>query len=386
MEYIAYHPFLETMLQIRCAEGKIQSITPAVECESSLLLTPGFCDLQVNGGFGIDLNDASLTPQDVILLNQRLLQHGVTAWCPTVITAEHHHMLHNLAVIDTACQMDALLAQCVVGIHLEGPYLSGHEGARGAHPLEFVRKPDLSVFDEYQCAANGRIKIITLAPELDGAEELIRMLSAEGIVVAIGHSMANRQQIQSAVKAGARLATHLGNGLAACVHRHDNPFIHMLAEDGLFASVIFDRHHLPADVRRLILRTKGIDRLVMVSDATRLTGMPPGVYDESIGGKVELSSDRRLSLAGTPYLAGAAMSLLEDVNVMLMEGEPDRQQLLQLSMQNPLGLLRIQPDSLVLLNLNPVTNQFEVVFSAVAGQLYYDPKENQNGATPYPTI
>jgi len=371
MEYIAQDFLSNKTVRVVVAAESIQSVSPVPNQETDLWLTPGFCDLQVNGGFGLDLNAKVVTVEQVIQLNQRLLQHGVTAWCPTVITAESRQMLHCLAVIDEACRTDPLVASCVAGIHLEGPFLSPVEGARGAHALDFLRQPDPAAFAEFQQAAGGRIAILTIAPELNGALDLIETLSSQGILVGLGHTMANRGQIAEAIQAGAGFATHLGNGLPAQVHRHDNPFIHLLAQDDLFASVIFDGHHLPPAIRKLILRTKTLDRLMMVSDATRLTGLPAGSYEEPIGGMVELSADGRLSLAGTPYLAGAAMTLLEDVNAMGSTNTFSLTELLQLSMKNPRDFLGFRQESQVLIQFDAQPKQMKVIFAAINDSMIF---------------
>lgn len=370
MEYIACDFLQQKNVLITTDGNRIESLLPTSSSETDLCITPGFCDLQVNGGFGIDLNSPNLTVEDVIDLNRKLLAHGVTSWCPTVITASDGQMLHNLGVINEACQTDQLLEKCIAGIHLEGPYLSPVDGARGAHPVQFLRQPDLDEFAAFQRAAGGRIRIVTIAPELNGAMELIAALSQQGIIVALGHTLASSAQIRAAVDAGARLATHLGNGIPAQIDRHHNPLVDLLAEESLFASVIFDGHHLPANLRKLIVKAKGLDRVLMVSDATRLAGMPPGRYDEPIGGSVELAENGRLSLAGTPYLAGAAMTLLEDVNAMLAEHSLTFTELLALSMQNPRAFLGIEQQSLVLLKFDPTTSRAEVIFTAIDGHIY----------------
>lgn len=378
MEYIANDPFSGGSVRIMTDQGMVTAFDPVETVDADLLLTSGFCDLQVNGAFGIDLNGAALTNSDVRMLNQGLLKTGVTAWCPTIITGEHSRMLQNLAVIDTACREDPLTADCIVGIHLEGPYLSEDDGARGAHPRAYVRDPNFAEFEAFQRAAGGRIRIITIAPERTAAVDLIKVLSRQGIIAALGHTMATPAQIRDAVLAGARLATHLGNGLPAMLPRHKNPFLSLLTEDALFASVIFDGHHLPRQMRTLIARGKGMNRLVMVSDSTSLTGMPPGQYDEAVGGMVKLSADGRLSLVGTPYLAGSAMTLLDDVNVMVGEDGFSLTGLLALSMTNPRTLLGLDTNSYVILRKNPQTNQLEVICSIINDQVVYSTMEEEN--------
>ncbi len=377
MRHITQDPITGNCYRISIEKNGISDVEAVPIQQTNLFLTPGFCDLQVNGGFGIDLNTPDLTADDVIQLNRKLFEQGVTGWCPTIITASQQDIFSTLSVIDAACRLDRSLAQSIIGIHLEGPYLSPLEGARGAHPAAFIRLPDLAEFKAFQSAAGGRIRIITLAPELEGAIDFIHTLTQQGVLVALGHTLASKAQIEAAVETGACLSTHLGNGLPAQLDRHRNPLISMLLNEELYASVIFDGHHLPEDIRKLIRLIKGVDHLLMISDATRLVGMPPGFYEESIGGGVELSSDGRLSLAGTPYLAGAAMTLLQDVNLMLTTGEFSLPEVIQMAMINPGELFGLERNNLVLLQQDPKTRHINVLLTAIDNKVVYI-KENFN--------
>jgi N-acetylglucosamine-6-phosphate deacetylase len=343
----------------------------------SYYLMQGFCDLQVNGAFGVDVNAPDLTVESLRSLCERLLAEGVTAWLPTVITAPIDAILRQLAIVRQACEQDELCAATIAGIHLEGPFLSPQEGARGAHDPRFLQSPDLALFERFQAVSGGRIRLVTLAPELTGALDFIRALAEQGVIPAIGHSLADENTINRAVAAGARLSTHLGNGLPALLPRHDNPFLHQLAEDALMAGVIFDGHHLPPALRRIILRAKGVERLIMVSDATRLTGMPPGRYTEAVGGEVELSTAGRLSLAGTPYLAGAAKTLMQDAALMLFEDQIALDSVLRMTVENPRRLLGCQSDSLVLFSIDEESRSIQIHLTALQGKVCY---RNEKGA------
>src|SRR5699024_3206830 len=145
----------------------------------------------------------------------------------------------------------------VPGVHIEGPSISPADGPRGAHPVEHVRPPDLAEFERWQAAGDGLVKLVTLAPEHAGAPGYIRTLAARGVIVALGHSAATPDEVHAAVDAGARLSTHLGNGVAAVLPRHPNLIWTQLADDRLYASFIADGHHLSADTFRAMLRAKG---------------------------------------------------------------------------------------------------------------------------------
>ena len=210
-----------------------------------------------------------------------------------------------------------------------------------------------------------------MAPEVKGSIPFIHQLDGNGILPALGHTLAEEETIRRVVEAGAKLATHLGNGLPEMLNRHHNTFISMLMEDDLYASVIFDGHHLPQKVRDLLCRAKGVKRLIMISDSTYLTGMPAGVYEEMIGGKVELSENGRLSLYGTPYLAGSAQTLRQDAAVALADAGNSLVDVLQMSMINPRSLLNIHKNSIVLIKLHPSNHQFEILLTAIDNRIQY---------------
>jgi N-acetylglucosamine-6-phosphate deacetylase len=192
----------------------------------------------------------------------------------------------------------------VLGIHLEGPFLSGREGYRGAHPAGAIRDPDWDLFRELQEASGRRVVLMTLAPERPGAIEFIARAAEAGVVIALGHTAADGETIERAVEAGARLTTHLGNGIAAELARHPNPIWHQAAEDRLFASLIADGHHLDRATLRVLARAKGPATLILVSDASPLAGLPPGTY-----GDWAVDASGKIVVAGTPYLAGSNQGL-----------------------------------------------------------------------------
>ena len=180
---------------------------------------------------------------------------------------------------------------------MEGPYISPEDGARGAHPRAHVVAARREDFERRQEAARGRIVLVTLAPEVEGAIALIEWLVTTGVRVAIGHTSATGDQIAAAVSAGATLSTHLGNGCPSILPRHPNVIWDQLAADGLLASVIVDGHHLPPATVKSIVRAKGVDRMILVTDATAAAGSRPGRY--RLGDvECELGADGRVSLPG----------------------------------------------------------------------------------------
>ena len=289
----------------------------AMPAEGTLdLLLPGLIDLQVNGHAGVDLNGGDLRPDDLVEIVSRLAAVGVTAFCPTIITAAADDMLAALATIGEAMSDDPAVAAAVLGVHLEGPWISAVDGARGAHPAAHVRSATTAELDAF-LYAGAPVAILTLAPEVSGAIEVTGRAADAGVVVAIGHSAADAHTVRSAVDAGARMSTHLGNGAPSMLPRHPNLLWAQLGDDRLTASFIADGHHVDPYTLATMMRAKGATRTILVSDATALCGMPPGRYATAIGGEVELERTGRLAMVGTPFLAGAARPLIDGLALML---------------------------------------------------------------------
>ncbi len=267
-------------------------------------ISPGFVDLQVNGYAGHDFSSEGLTREDIGAIVRALAASGTTQHVPTIVTAPRERITRNLRVIAEALDSDPLLGEAIAGIHVEGPFISGDDGPRGAHPRAFVRPPDYEELLEWAEAAGGRLAYVTLAPELPGAIELIERAVRLRVRVAIGHTAAMPEVIAQAIEAGATLSTHLGNGSHPLLPRHRNHLWEQLASDRLSAGIICDGFHLPAALVKVIARVKPAGRLFLVSDAAPLAGLPAGRY-EWIGGAVEVSPDGRLSLPGGEILAGA---------------------------------------------------------------------------------
>jgi N-acetylglucosamine-6-phosphate deacetylase len=337
-----------------------------------IYLSPGWSDLQVNGFAGFDLNAPDLQPGDVVQMARRLWAEGVAAFCPTVVTASATHIERCLRTIHQAYETAPEARAAILGIHLEGPYLSPADGTRGVHPAEHIHPPDWDEFCRFQAAAQGLIRLVTLAPEQPGAIDFIRQLVSAGVAVAIGHTQANTSEIAAAADAGATLSTHLGNGIAATIRRHPNPIWDQLADDRLYASVIFDGFHLPASVMRVVVRAKGIARTLLVSDAVALARMPPGVYDSPVGGQVELHADGRLNMLGTEYLAGSASSMKDGVENALRLAGCSLAEAIQMAAVNPFRVLRVAPPAAsTLFRWEAEQRQLTVLATLRAGRALY---------------
>jgi N-acetylglucosamine-6-phosphate deacetylase len=284
-------------------------------------IAPGFVDVQVNGYGGMEFASDALTVEQVASIAEAYAAFGVTRFSPTITTQSAEVFEHALRTIAAARRERPELARRIGGAHLEGPWISREDGARGAHPLEHCRAPSGDEFQRWFEAAEGRIELVTLAPELPGAIAMIEQLAGRGIVVAIGHTAADGATIRAAAEAGARLSTHLGNGAHRELRRHPNYLWDQLAEDRLQASLIVDGWHLPPEVVQTFVRAKTAGRCLLVSDLSGHAGRPAGRYP-SMGGEVEVLPDGRLVIAGQrQLLAGASAPIGRGVaNVMRFAG------------------------------------------------------------------
>lgn len=264
-------------------------------------------DLQVNGYMGVDFSRADLTPEAVAKVCALLAERGTDAFLATVVTGPHEVYHHVLPVLAAAMELPACKGR-LLGVHLEGPFISPEPGAVGAHRPACVLPPTVDVLDELLDLARGHVRLMTLAPEREGAVDVIRHAVARGVAVSLGHTLAGTAHVEAAVDAGATLSTHLGNGLPGQIDRHHNPLWPQLANAGLTAMLITDGHHIPPDFIRVVVAAKGAERIVVTSDSAPIAGLAPGVHT-SLGIEVRLDEDGAIRNLEAPGLAGSASSM-----------------------------------------------------------------------------
>ena len=295
-------------VRVRVSGKIIAALEPAWPEDTAAdwpFVAPGLFDLQVNGYGGVWFSDRALTVEKVQAAIIPYFAHGVTRLCPTLITASYEAFSAGFTAIRQACELHPWLDHVVAGCHLEGPYLSGENGPRGAHPQAHIRPADWDEFCELQQASGNRIRLVTIAPEVPHAIDFIRRAVETGVRIAIGHTAASTEQIQAATQAGATLSTHLGNGAHPILRRHPNYIWDQLGESRLSASIITDGHHLPASVVRSIVRAKSVPQTILTCDASGWAGCSPGVYENELG-KVEVLDDGQIVVAGQrALLAGS---------------------------------------------------------------------------------
>jgi len=289
---------------------------------TDLYACSGFLDPQVNGFAGVDFNSSRLTPEGLHRAALSLASTGVTRFLPTLVTSSHERMVCQLKILAEALRKDPLLQNMCFGIHLEGPYISPEEGPRGVHLREFVRLPRWEELERFQEACEGRIKCVTLAPELEGAIPFIERAVAHGIVIGVGHTRATEKDLERAVQAGARLSCHLGNAPSALLPRHRDLIEKQLATDQLMVSLIVDGIHLPPDVVKNYVWAKGINRIVLTTDGMAGAGAPPGRY--TLGDQeVEVTSDGTARSVSTSRLAGSTLTMDRAITNVILFSEID---------------------------------------------------------------
>ena len=368
-------------LEITVSDKRITAIREIDSASANTFFSPALVDIQVNGFCGYDLNVDTVTPDDVCTMVQQLWRVGTGFLCPTIVTASFENVSNSLEAVVKAYHSDPLIAHSILGIHLEGPYISTEDGPRGAHPLQHVRNLDWDEFRRWQHIANGMIRLVTLAPEKEGAIPFIEKLVSTGVVVSIGHTDASGKEIQNAINAGATLSTHLGNGAHNMIQRHPNYIWEQLAADELYASLIVDGHHLPPSVVKSMLRAKTLDKCILISDATALAGMPTGHY-EFAGQPVALKADQSIRLIGTEYLAGSAIALVRGVENSVKFTDISLEQSVSLASINPMRLLDIdleidQTDQGIALDMiiftwDPDTCKMDLKMTILSGKVVFD--------------
>ncbi|MBL4919009.1 N-acetylglucosamine-6-phosphate deacetylase [Szabonella alba] len=282
----------------------------------------GLCDLQVNGFAGVDFNDGGLTPAALDHALEAILATGVTHCLPTLITAEPETLADRLSALDHAVRTSRLGPAMVPGYHVEGPFLNDAPGYAGCHPAEAMADPDPALYDRLSADLFRPVLLVTLAPERAGALALTRRLTAAGCTVALGHTAAGFADVRTAAAAGATLSTHLGNGLPQTLPKLENTLLAQLAEPGLSACLIADGHHIGPEALAALIRLKGADRVILVTDAVLAAAAPAGPY-QFAGMAIEHSPQGAVLQPGRSNLAGSALCLDQAVRNIVDWGIAD---------------------------------------------------------------
>jgi len=367
----------DRMMMIK--EGKIVTITDRKEDLSTLknveiieardkYIVPGFIDIHVHGGGGADVMDGEYKSIKQIALTHS--RFGTTAFLPTTMTMSKEKIIKSLQSVNEAKTKGTGAAE-ILGVHLEGPYINPEK--KGAQKEEDIKKCSIEEFLAFNQASGNLIRLVTIAPEMPGAIELIRWLQQQDIIVSAGHTNATYQQMQEAIKAGLTHITHLFNAMRGLHHREPGVVGAALSEDGVTTEVIADGIHIHPIILKMIHHIKGARKVVLVTDAMRATGLSEGIYD--LGGQEAMVKGGKAKLQdGT--LAGSVLTMNKAVHKMVTKAGIPLPEAVQMVSYNPAKLLGIadkkgtleqgKDADIVILNKN-----FETELTMVSGNIVY---------------
>ncbi len=297
-------------------------------------IVPGFLDIHTHGAVGVDVNGADAEGYEKICRFQA--SQGTTGWLCSILTDTREQTLWCIEEYKRWRSLEHKGAR-LLGIHLEGPFLNPEY--KGAMPEHLLQKPNLELVKEYQKAAEGEIRYITVSPEVEGMADFIPELCKLGMTVAIGHSGADYETARRAIEGGAMAATHTGNAMRL-LHQHEPAIWGAVLEDEkVYCEMICDGLHLHPGTVRLIIKTKGMDRVVAVTDSIMAAGLPDGNYKLGVNDVVVVNGDARLangqSRAGSTLTAGRALK-----NLLAFTGRP-LEEIVPLLTENPAKLLGV---------------------------------------------
>ena len=328
-----------------CFDEKIEKISrcgvkdaEVIELPDDAIVVPGFVDQHIHGAGGSDGMDG--TVEDISIIAKTIAAEGTTSFLVTTMTQSPENITKAMTAVKTYREMNPDEGARVVGVHLEGPFIAA--AYKGAQPLEYVKAPDIAAFDGYNAASGNAIRIVTLAPEVDGADEFIRHLTAQGIVSSIGHTGAKYPEIEKAVANGASNVTHTYNAQTALHHREIGTVGSAMLLDDLNCELICDTIHVSVPAMRLLVKNKPLDKLSLITDAMRAKGIPDGISE--LGGQVVYVKNGEARLEdGT--LAGSVLRMNRAVQNMVEKVGVPFTQAIDYATINPARMLKIDNET-----------------------------------------
>ncbi len=309
-----------------------------IKLPEDAIVVPGFVDQHIHGAGGSDGMDG--TVEDIAIIAKTIAAEGTTSFLVTTMTQSPENITKAMTAVKAYREADSDEGARVVGVHLEGPFIAAAH--KGAQPLEYVKTPDIAAFDGYNAASGNAIRIVTLAPEVEGAEEFIRHLTAQGIVSSIGHTGAKYPDIEKAVANGANNVTHTYNAQTALHHREIGTVGSAMLLDALNCELICDTIHVSVPAMRLLVKNKPLDKLSLITDAMRAKGIPDGVSE--LGGQVVYVKNGEARLEdGT--LAGSVLRMNRAVQNMVEKVGVPFTQAVDYATINPARMLKIDNEA-----------------------------------------
>lgn len=353
---------------VEISSHRVESLGKVIDAKGSWLL-PGLIDIHVNGGGGGMSIDASEESIHKIISGHA--KYGTTGMLITTISVEDDKLISSLEKIDKVASM-AIRGSKILGVHLEGPFLNAAK--KGAHQEQYLKMPSLDLFNSLYEASNGRVKILSLAPELDNAMEVIKQAKKKGVVVGLAHSAANYATTQEAIKNGLTLCTHLFNAMEPLSHKDPGPIGAFLTTDSTFVELITDGVHVNPIVLEVVYRIKGSDKIIIVTDA-----VSPAATDMSefsiLGINLEVRG-KSCFVPGTNNLAGSALTMNLAVKTFYESTNCSLLEVINMASLNPCKLLELDKNKgsievgkdadLILMDEN-----FNVKITIVEGEVVY---------------
>ncbi len=371
-------------VQVTIKNGKIKKVKAIKNPDKTYdyYIAPGFFDNQVNGFAGVSFafGESDLAEEGIFKATNELWKKGVTTYLPTLTTNDLDVLRKNFKMLSKVMN-DKELRGSIPGFHLEGPFINPEDGYRGAHPKQYVCLPDWGEFMKLYRAADEKILELTLAPEMPGAQELIKKCSDKGIVVAVGHHNATKEQLDEAVAKGARISTHLGNGCANMINRHKNPLWPQLANDDLMISIICDGFHLLPEEIKTFFKVKGVDKTIITSDVTSYAALEPGIYKTETGETIELTPEGMLCYPAQKVLYGSASPISKGVGHIMEVTGCSLADAIQMASTNPAKLYGLNDRGtldegkradIILFKIND--SKIDLLKTYVEGEMVYEKK------------
>ncbi len=372
--YVKGQGIIKTNIGIE--EGKIayigedsEKITEAIQVADNLLLAPGFIDQHIHGAGGSDAMDG--TEEALQIISATIAKEGTTGFLATTMTQSPANITKALKTVKEVMKKGEYAGAEVLGVHLEGPFISPKH--IGAQPLEYVAAPSQEVFDGYQAQAGGAIKLVTLAPEVEGGLELVAHLAKQGVVASIGHTGATHSDVQAAVKAGASNVTHTYNAQTALHHREAGVVGSAMLFDELNCEAICDTIHVSVPALQLLYKNKSADKFTLITDAMRAKGLPDG--ESELGGQTVYVKAGEARLANGA-LAGSVLKMNHAVKNLAEKVGVSLEAALDCASYNPaknLGLLADRGSIAVgkRADFALLTKDFEVAMTVCDGKIIY---------------
>lgn len=340
-----------------------------IELPENAVVLPGFIDEHIHGAGGSDAMDGNT--KDLAIIAETVAKEGTTSFLATTMTQSKENILKSMRAVKEYREAAGEQGARIAGVHIEGPFIAAAH--KGAQPLEYVAAPDAKTFDEYNAACGNAIKIITLAPETDGALDFIRHIVAQGTVVSIGHTGAKYAEVKAAMEAGATNVTHTYNAQSPLHHREIGVVGSALLLEDLYCELICDTIHVSVPAMQLLVKNKRADKLALITDAMRAKGLADGVSE--LGGQTVYVKGGEARLAdGT--LAGSVLRMNRALQNMVEKVGVPLTQAVDYCTINPARTLKMENEAGSIAegkraDFAVLNDKFDVLYTVRDGKIIY---------------